>query len=138
MKVFLGGTCNNSKWRDELIPMLNIDYFNPVLENAKKWDEKKQEIEKLEKEKADFCLYIITPKMSGVFSIAEAVDDSNKRPERTLFCFLQKDEGQRFKSSQIKSLIAVKELIVNNGGKVFNNLLEIAEFLNSQTKKSKQ
>ena len=32
-KVFLGGTCNGSTWRDELIPMLNIDYFNPVVEN---------------------------------------------------------------------------------------------------------
>ena len=33
MKVFLGGTCNNSKWRDKLIPMLNIDYFNPVVDD---------------------------------------------------------------------------------------------------------
>jgi len=25
MKVFLGGTCNESIWRDELIPMLDIE-----------------------------------------------------------------------------------------------------------------
>jgi len=31
-KVFLGGTCNESTWRDELIPMLEIDYFNPVVD----------------------------------------------------------------------------------------------------------
>ena len=30
----------------------------------------------------DFCLYVITPKMTGVYSIAEVVDDSNKRPEQ--------------------------------------------------------
>lgn len=27
----LGGTCNESQWREELIPMLSIDYFNPVV-----------------------------------------------------------------------------------------------------------
>ena len=27
-KVFLGGTCNDSIWRDKLIEMLTIDYFN--------------------------------------------------------------------------------------------------------------
>lgn len=32
-KVFLGGTCNNSKWRDELIPNLTVDYFNPVVDD---------------------------------------------------------------------------------------------------------
>lgn len=32
-KVFLGGTCNRSKWRNELIELLEIDYFNPVVKN---------------------------------------------------------------------------------------------------------
>ena len=39
MKVFLGGTCNGSNWREELIKELDIDYFNPVIEN---WDDKAQ------------------------------------------------------------------------------------------------
>ena len=33
MKVFLGGTCNESKWRDDLIKLLKIDYFNPVVKD---------------------------------------------------------------------------------------------------------
>ena len=36
MKVFLGGTCNNSIWRDVLIPLLTdngINYFNPVVDD---------------------------------------------------------------------------------------------------------
>lgn len=32
-KVFLGGTCNGSIWREKLIPLLKIDYFNPVVAN---------------------------------------------------------------------------------------------------------
>jgi hypothetical protein len=34
--VFLGGTCAESKWREKLIPMLDIGYFNPV---APDWTE---------------------------------------------------------------------------------------------------
>lgn len=32
MKVFLGGTCEGRDWRNELIPKLKCDYFNPVVE----------------------------------------------------------------------------------------------------------
>ena len=35
-KVFLGGTCNESTWRDELMPLLKnegVEYFNPVVED---------------------------------------------------------------------------------------------------------
>ncbi|MDR3290570.1 MAG: hypothetical protein LBT10_00315 [Methanobrevibacter sp.] len=39
MKVFLDWTCNDSKWREQLIPKLKIDYFNPVVEN---WSKKAQ------------------------------------------------------------------------------------------------
>ena len=32
--VFLGGTCNDSKWRDKLIELLkpSVPYFNPVVD----------------------------------------------------------------------------------------------------------
>ena len=80
MKVFLGGTCNDSKWRDKLIPMLKINYFNPVVED---WNEEAREQERQERKICDFCLYVITPALAGVYSIAEVVDDSNKRPAKT-------------------------------------------------------
>ena len=63
MKVFLGGTCNGSKWRDQLIPLLKIDYFNPVV---KDWNEEAQAEEERQKAESDFCLYVITPKMTGM------------------------------------------------------------------------
>ena len=52
-KVFLGGTCNNSTWRNELIPLLNIDYFNPVVED---WTPECQAEE--ERQKNEECQYI--------------------------------------------------------------------------------
>lgn len=58
MKIFLGGTCNGSQWREALIPLLTIDYFNPVVED---WTLECQEREIRERESADLVLYTITP-----------------------------------------------------------------------------
>lgn len=145
-RVFLGGTCNGSDWRERLIPMLsNIDYFNPVVEN---WTITCQEEERRQRKICDFCLYCITPKMTGVYSIAEVVDDSNKRPDQTLIAVLDTDRQYHtsllnfivpeycqqvlsFTDSQRKSLKAVQDLIVMNGGRSFNNLKDVANFLNN-------
>ena len=133
-KVFLGGTCNDSKWRDRLINLLkpDIDCFNPVVDDWTETDRLK-EIE--ERENSDFVLYVITPLMTGVYSIAEVVDDSNKRPEKTIFCILNKDQstdGQVyvFEASIAKSLKAVSNMVEKNNAKVFDSLEAIAVFLN--------
>lgn len=106
--------------------MLQIDFFNPVVDD---WTEACMVEEIKQRNLCDFCLYVITPKMTGVYSIAEAVDDSNKRPEKTIFCVLAKDENKNFDTGQIKSLKCVGEMIKKNGGKYFKSLLQISEFL---------
>jgi hypothetical protein len=125
-KVFLGGTCNDSTWRESLIDLLTIDYFNPVV---KDWTEECQQQELYERETCDYCLYVITPKMTGVYSIAEVVEDSNKRPEKTVFCVLTEDDIT-FSAHTDKSLKAVAKLVEKNGASVFASLQEVAEFLN--------
>ena len=127
MKVFLGGTCNNSTWRDRLIPMLTIDFFNPVVDD---WTEDCMEIELREREMCDWCLYVLTPLMMGVYSIAEVVDDSNKRPEKTVFVLLENDDDQEFSPAQWKSLKATAKMVAANGGEVFYSLEDAAKFLN--------
>ena len=123
-KVFLGGTCNNSTWRETLIPMLKIDCFNPVV---KDWTESSQIEEIRQRQVCDFCLYVITKEMLGVYSIAEVVDDSNKRSKKTIFCFLE--EG--FEKHAIKSLKQVAKMVESNGAKSFNSLEEVANYLNN-------
>ena len=66
--------------------------------------------------------YVITPLMTGVYSIAEVVDDSNKRPEKTIFCYLNSDKykgtvNKTFSKAQIKSLDKVGIMVEKNGGK---------------------
>lgn len=140
-KVFLGGTCNESTWREDLIKMLKIDYFNPVVDD---WTEECYQEELKQREVCDYCLYVITPRMTGVYSIAEVVDDSNKRPEKTIFCVLKGDDNPAlnyttaigtpshifFNNGQLKSLDKVGVMVENNGSKYFKQLEEVAEYLN--------
>ena len=129
MKVFLGGTCNESTWRNRIIPMLKTDYFNPVVDD---WTEDcmKHEIE--ERKNCDLCLYTITPKMTGVYSIAEVVDDSNKRPKKTILVLLRDDDNLSFEAGQWKSLSSVARMVISNGGQVFDNLKAAANYINER------
>lgn len=126
-KVFLGGTCNESTWRDKLIPMLSIDYFNPVV---KDWTPEAQYEETRQKILCEYQLYVITPKMTGAFSIAEAVDCSNKSPSKLVFVILSEDGDKAFDQFQLKSLQAVSDLIKINGGYTCSTLKEAADWLN--------
>jgi len=127
-KVFLGGTCNESTWRDELIPMLKIAYFNPVVDD---WSPECMAEEIKQRKECDYVLYVITPKMTGVYAIAEVIDDSNKRPNKTFFVFLKKDGKNQFSKGQLKSLKSVAGMVIRNGGQVANSLIEIANLLNN-------
>lgn len=142
-QVFLGGTCNDSPWREILIGWLEIDYFNPVVED---WTEECMAEEIRQREICDYVLYVITPSMTGVYSIAEVVDDSNKRPDKTVFCVVESESVLRgevapkgsssqceiinFDKHQLKSLKSVAEMVKENGATVCENLQEVADFLN--------
>ena len=123
MKVFLGGTCSGYKWRDDLIPMLKCDYYNPIVKN---WSEEDRLREVHERETADYVLYVITSGMKGVYSIAEIIDDSNKRPEKTIVCVLYDNVDEQMS----RSLQATLNLAKSNGATVLNSLEDVASFLN--------
>lgn len=133
MKVFLGGTCNGSNWRDLIIPHLKMDYYNPVVDD---WTPDCILEEMRQKTICNICLYVITPKMSGVYSIAEVVDDSNKRPGKTLLCVLPDDDGIEFNEGQHRSLMAVIDMVKRNGVKVFTSLEETVSHINWLSKAS--
>jgi len=129
--VFLGGTCNGSLWREQLLALLDptmVSAFNPVVPN---WTPECQAEEIRQRETSDICLYVITPKMTGVYSIAEVVDDSNKRPSKTVFCFVENDGTASFEKHQVKALNAVGKMVVANGAKSFATLVDVAAFLNT-------
>jgi hypothetical protein len=128
-KVFLGGTCSDSLWRDNFVKGLKLHYFNPA---GDEWTEEMQEEEIKQREESDFCLYVLTPKMAGYYSIAEVIEDSIKKPDKTIFSYLIVDGKDSFTQAQIKSLEQVAEMVKRNGAKYFKKLSEVIEYLNSQ------
>ena len=129
--VFLGGTCNGSTWRDELMPKLDpskVSAFNPVVEH---WDEKAQAEEDFHKENDDFTLYVLTPEMTGVYSVFEVAMDSCKRPGRVVACILEERDGKTFEGQVAKNMKKIKKDLIKNGTLVFDNLEQIAAFFNS-------
>ncbi|MDY8137590.1 nucleoside 2-deoxyribosyltransferase domain-containing protein [Aquimarina sp. 2201CG5-10] len=81
-RIFLGGTCAGTKWRDEIEKIVQIPTFNPVVDD---WTPECQEIEIDEKEnRCDVHLYVITSEMQGVFSIAEVIDSVHNKSKKTL------------------------------------------------------
>ena len=130
MKVFMGGTCNGSDWRNRIIPMLKVGFFNPVVDD---WTPDCMAEELRQREECDVCLYVITPKMTGVYSVAEVIDDSNKRPARTVFVRLRDDGDEKFTDGQWKSLGAVAQMVERNGGTAFDSLESAALHINAMT-----
>jgi len=114
MRVFLGGTCNDSTWRDALIPELKhngIEYFNPVVAD---WNPECMAKENAVKNDPNTVnLFVITSDMTGVFSIAESVHSAHIKPNKTLFCV----KTMLFSDGQLRSLMAVEKLITEIGGK---------------------
>ncbi len=126
-RIFLGGTCNNSVWREELISLIRVDYFNPVVED---WTPECQMVEMEEKEsKCNIHLYVITSAMVGVFSIAEVIDSVHNASVRTLLQVIPTG----FERPQLKSLEAVVDLVNYRGGVAFlnNGLKKMARTINS-------
>lgn len=131
ISVFLGGTCNQSTWRDELLTMLDQDKvkaFNPVVDD---WNEEAQINEDWHKANDDFCLYVLTPEMTGIYSIFEVADDSNKRSDRTIFCVLPERNGKTFSIGLQKNFLKIEKDLIRNGAKGCESLEEIAMFLNT-------
>ena len=127
MKVFLGGTVNGSNWREYIIPRLKIDYFDPVVTV---WNDEAYELELYEKRHATYCLYVVTPKLTGYFSIAEVVNDAFHKPDQTIFCYLKEDQNYAFNDLELNTLDDLGQNILKNGGTWLRNLDEVISFLN--------
>jgi len=132
MKVFLGGTVNGSSWRKYVIPKLSIAFFDPVV---KEWCKAAFERERYERRHSDFCLYVITPKLTGFYALAEVIDDSIKRSDRVIYCYLTEDGGDKFNKTDCKILTKIGEQVAKNGGYNCKTLDSVVALLNNRQPK---
>jgi hypothetical protein len=116
-KVFLDGTENGSQWRTQLIPELQKVGFECFDPTDKPRSRRTYEEEMDQKAQSKYHIYLITPKMDDFENISELVEDSNKNPHKTVFCFWEEDQGASFTAPQIKSLHRIGEMIEKNGGR---------------------
>jgi hypothetical protein len=131
-KIFLGGTCAETTWREELIRSIQVDFFNPVVEN---WTEDCIEVE--DWQKRDVCnihLYVITKEMKGVYSIAEVIDSTHTNKKVTILHVIP--DG--FDEVQLKSLKAVVKMVRENGGIAYidEDLMRTARVINGNFKET--
>ncbi len=137
-RIFLGGTCAETTWRDELIEGLKryeCEWFNPVV---KDWTPECQAIEEEEKnKKCNVHLYVITPEMQGVYSIAEIVNSCwqaqmyGTTVNRVILCVMGLWTAQ-----QIKSFKATMTLCKNIAPERFygdftGNVVDILDLMNN-------
>lgn len=125
-RIFLGGTRNEDTRREELIKLIQVDFFNPIIED---WTPECQENETDEKEnKCNIHLYVITSKMTGVFAIAEVIDSAHNKSKRTILQIIPNG----FTKGQIKSLQAVVDLVNRRGGIAYidNSINRAARIIN--------
>ena len=130
-KVFLGGTCFGRDWRKELMPNIQVDHYNPLVED---WTEDDRAIEKDEQEnKCNIHLYVITSPKS-IFSIAEAVQSSHMSNKSTILHVVPSD----FSKEELKHMNQICELVKRNGAVVYidNDLLRTAKVINYSYKTS--
>ncbi len=119
-------------YRKELIPLLKCKYFNPVVSD---WNETAQEIEKKAKEDCQISLYVITPYMEGIFSIAEIMEDVLiRRINKTVVCILKDYYDTSFSDKNFRSLMAFKNLLLKYNCEVFDNLVDTAIAINNLVK----
>lgn len=125
--VFLGGTCNNSSWRDELIPMLkknSIAFFNPVV---KVWNEEAYQTElKMRKTSKVNLFYLDVSLIKGVFSIFELCAESIENPQSlVVYVKYSPDPDHEFLNNSIKKGLG----ILNNKFIVMSSLEDTMEDL---------
>lgn len=137
MKVYLGGTANGSIWRESLIPHLKIDYYNPIVNG--KPNEGDFYYEKNEAYDCNYYLYVVTPVMQTGYTIAEAINHSNRFKEKVIFCLLRNDTqrteednciSHHFSDYEYDTYTRIGEMIKKNGGHFYTSLNDVATFLN--------
>lgn len=142
--VYLGGTCINSPflwdWRNDFIRMLDdsINYYDPFI---RKWENPQSDVNKTEtndikRKESKYCVFVFTSDIIGVYSVAQAVEDSIKRANGTViiaFVDYRKKFGDdvHFKRSMMSAL----ELCESNGAIICESIQDIAKIINGACKK---
>lgn len=131
--IFLGGTCNEDKWREKFISLWKkskdekikgIKLFDPIVPD---WNEECKKKEDEIKASAMMNLFVITPNQKGYYSFAEIADCAHY--SKVFFAVV--DEYDQFDEATYNSFNAIGKLVeahegiykIYNGEDLFESLL---------------
>lgn len=127
MRILLtGGLKADSKIAEQIRSQVNPSC---QIDSALQGDEKQNQSESTT---YDYYLYIIAPGMKGIMPVVRLVDDSNKKPVKTIFCFVDREKDDEFSKHQLKSLKAIAEIVKRNGGTWIESIEGVIAFLNAK------
>ena len=102
------------RWKhaEQLLSLDNIPLTDEEIHNVELTLEQIQEAWTSIDLICDYHLYVITPKMQGVFSIAEVVNDSHELPKgHCVFCVTKEDDDRDWTKGEMKKVLrSISEL----------------------------
>lgn len=124
--IFLGGTIAGPDYRELLIPLLKVPYFNPVVYN---WTEADAVRENIAKQAAAINVFVITPAAIGMYSVAEMTELAITS-DKPLYVMFMEVEGYSWNEHQVKSNTQIKKLLSKYNVLLFEDLPLLANALN--------
>lgn len=124
--IFLGGTIAGPDYRELLIPLLKVPYFNPVVDN---WTEADAVRENIAKQAAAINVFVITPAAIGMYSVAEMTELAITS-DKPLYVMFMEVEGYSWNEHQVKSNTQIKKLLSKYNVLLFEDLPLLANALN--------
>lgn len=131
--VFLGGT-HHSDWRKDFLKLIkesgsNIKCYEPVLEN---WTYENVVIENLVKQNSNCHVYVLTPNMVGMYSIAEMIDSAHDSDVETYF-YIKDEEPNKdgdmiyWNPRMLNSLYSISNMMIKHGAHKAHSMEELVE-----------
>ena len=123
--TFLGGTCANSTWRQDLIAMLNdnVPYFDPQVAD---WTPADAERKDACKPVAKLNVFVITGDALGTYSDREIHEEAVKDPSKLIFCTVG-----TLPENQVKGIAKIKKGLTRMGATVCESLEEVGAIVNA-------
>ena len=129
ISVFLGGTCADSTWRQEIMPSLNknIQAFNPVTPN---WTPECQAEEDKHKAQDDVNLFYLTPESNSLYSMTEIMRSAINDTGRTMVCIQREANGKEYTPEENQQMDLIEKKLKQYGAIVCNGQDDVTYKLN--------
>ncbi|MGH1366612.1 MAG: hypothetical protein ACRBF0_23835 [Calditrichia bacterium] len=124
--VFVAGRGDYGNWRSTIKRLLTD---NVVIAESSGRGLVNAQHDAFEKEHADAIVFVITPSALSTFDLANAVNESNKRPEKTIVCFLSAGNEWMHDPRRYAELSEIRAILESNGARCLNSLSELADII---------